>query len=406
VTQRPRRIGILTPGFSASESDWCIPALLSLVRALAREDDVRLYTLRYPHARERYWVEGVRVLPFGAGQRRGLRRLPLYRRVLSAVAAEAEAEPFDVLHAFWAHEPGYLATRVGRRLGVPTVVSILGGELVDMPEIAYGGQRSIPDRWLTNAALQAADRVTVGSSFLQAEVAVDWPRLACRVLPLGVDTTRFSPGPVAESAPRLPGRLRILHVGSLVPVKDHATLLRAFARVSQRQPEAQLSIVGDGPLRGRLEALVVELGISGLVSFLGTVPHGDLPDLYRQADLLVLSSRFESQAMVVLEAAACGVPSVGAAVGSLPELQDGSRAVPPGNPEALAMALQELLADSDARRSMGARALAKVHERFSLDVAVSRLRALYDELAEPARALVRPHTRTGAGAAVASKQEA
>jgi glycosyltransferase involved in cell wall biosynthesis len=382
---RPRRIGILTPGFSASESDWCIPAVLDLVRTLAREDDVRVFPLRYPHTRAPYSVFGARVTPLGAAQRRGLWRVPLYVRALSALSGEARRRPFDLLHALWADEPGALAVLAGRRMGVPVVVSILGGELCDLPEIGYGGQRGSVDRRLSASALRLAERVTVGSRGLRERELVRRPALQWRVLPLGVDTARFAPGPAGPSARRLAGRPRLLHVASLLPVKDQSTLLRAFALLGPRieAKGAHLSIAGDGPLRDRLGAQAAALGISESVSFLGAVSHDALPDLYRQADVLVLSSRFESQGMVVLEAAASGCPTVGTAVGVVPELEDGARAVAPAEPEALARALGETLGNEEARRRMGSAALRVAREKFSLETAVAGFRALYDELSAP-----------------------
>ena len=377
---RPRRIGIVTPGFSASEADWCIPAVLDLVRSLAREDDVRVFPLRYPHTRTPYTVFGARVSPLGAAQRRGLWRVPLYLRALSALSAEAVARPFDVLHALWADEPGALAVLAGRRLDVPVVVSILGGELAHLPDIGYGGQRGLVDRRLTASALHLAQRVTVGSRGLRERELLRRPALQWRVLPLGVDTARFAPGPAAPPASRLPGNPRVLNVASLLPVKDHATLLGAFALLLRRVPGAHLSIAGDGPLRDRLLAQALELGIAGRVSFLGAVPHDALPDLYRQAEVFVLSSRSESQGMAVLEAAASGCPTVGTAVGVVPELEDGARVVPTADPEALAAALSEVLGDEEARRRMGGAALRIARERFSLETTVAGFRALYDEL--------------------------
>jgi len=84
--------------------------------------------------------------------------------------------------------------------------------------------------------------------------------------------------------------------------------------------------------------------------------------------------------MVVLEAAASGCPTVGTAVGVVPELEDGARVVAPADPEALAAALSEVLGDEEARHRMGSAALRIARERFSLETTVAGFRALYDEL--------------------------
>lgn len=186
------RIALLTPGFSADESDWCIPALLDLVRVLTRERDVHVFTLRYPYRRAVYPVYGATVHALGGATAGGLRRLPLLARALAAIARQHRRAPFDVLHGLWADEPGFLAVLAGRLLGAPTVVSLLGGELVGFADIDYGGQLSRVNRWLTGQALRRAQRVTVGSATLHALAAglVNADRLA--TLPLGVDTALFT----------------------------------------------------------------------------------------------------------------------------------------------------------------------------------------------------------------------
>jgi hypothetical protein len=99
------RIALITPGFSASASDWCIPVLLDHVRELAREHEVHVFALRYPHRRERYEVYGATVHPCGGADARGLDRGPLLARAYRAIRAEARRRPFDLYHAFWADEP-------------------------------------------------------------------------------------------------------------------------------------------------------------------------------------------------------------------------------------------------------------------------------------------------------------
>jgi glycosyltransferase involved in cell wall biosynthesis len=368
------RVGLLTPGFSASEADWCIPAQLDLVRALARDHDVRIFALRYPHERHRYRVYGAEVHAFGAAQRGGLHRALAWARAIVGLLREHRRRPFDVLHALWAHEPGFLAAVAGRLTRTPVVVSVLGGELVDLPGIDYGGGRGALNRRLIPIALGAASRVTVGSTFLKgiAEEAGRWDE-RWRLWPLGVDSERFRPGPPSAPAFVLDGRPALLHVGSLVPVKDQATLLRAFVAARPRLPEARLHFVGDGPERGRLEALAADRGIRDVVRFHGALPHEGLADLYRQADVFVLSSRFESQAMAVLEAAASGCRVVGSAVGVVPEVT--SAGVPPGDAPALAAAIVRAAGEPRPTEDAGA----ALRARFGLETAVARLRGLYEE---------------------------
>ena len=211
-----------------------------------------------------------------------------------------------MLHGLWADEAGAVAVAAARLLRVPSVVSLMGGELVAFPDIGYGGRLSRLGRRLLPRTLRGASRVTVGSESLRRLAAQHVPRERLARLPLGVDTSLFRPGPpLPGGGPLFQGAVRLLCVASLTPVKDHATLLRALARVARDVPDVHLHLVGDGQLRSELGQQAEELGVAPRVTFHGAVPHDRLPDCYRAADLLVCSSRYESQAMVGLEAAAC-----------------------------------------------------------------------------------------------------
>ncbi len=365
------RIGLITPGFSASERDWCIPWLLNLARSLAEEHDVRVFTLRYPHSRTTYPVYGARVHAFGGATARGWGRLPLLRRAYAAVVREHRRQPFDVLHGLWADEPGFLAATAGRRLGVPALVSVLGGELVGFSAIGYGGQLSLANRWLTARALTGANRVTVGSIFL-AEMARDRLRPGRLSLwPLGVDTTLFQPE--GERAP-LAGDFRLLQVAALSPIKDQATLLRAMAQVAPRIPGLHLHLVGAGPLRPALVEQAHTLGLDRQVTFHGEVVHDRLPDFYRAADLFVLSSRFESQSLAVLEAAACGCPFLGTAVGILPDLLPPQSLAAAGDSEDLARIILAAVQQPSSTLALQRQVIA---QGLNLETAVSALVGLY-----------------------------
>lgn len=377
------RIGLIVPGFSADETDWCIPALRDLVRELAVRHQVQVFALRYPHQRGSYRVEGARVHAFGGALARRGARVGLLGRAVAHVAGEHRRRPMDVLHGMWADEPGLVAVTVARLSGVPALVSLMGGELAGLPESGYGGQLSRVNRAVTRHVLRRASRVTAGSAYLCRLAASQPLRHPVARLPLGVDTRRFRPDPEPGEETPFRGRgPQLLSVASLSPVKDQETLLQALALAVPRVPEIHLHLVGDGPLRGDLEAQAAALGLSGKVTFHGSVPHHRLPPYYRGADLCVLSSRHESQGMVVLEAAACGRTTVGTAVGILPELAPATQAVPVGDARGLADALVALLREPSSLAIRGRRALGAVREGYALERSVADLCSLYGTLLE------------------------
>jgi glycosyltransferase involved in cell wall biosynthesis len=358
------RIGLVVPGFSADASDWCIPALRHLARSLATRDDVSVLAIRYPYRADRYAVDGSEVLSLGGGLRHGARTLELWRDTLRTLRTEHQRRPFDVLHAFWATESGLIAAVAGRMLGVPTLVSLAGGELVALHDISYGDQRLAWERLKIDASLRLASHVSAGSDLLRRRAERHLRgRRRVHVAPLGVDLSLFAPDSAVAGRPT-----RVVHVGTLTPVKDHATLLRAFAVVHRQLPDSCLEIVGDGPLAAELRRLASTLGVESNVRFRGEINHAALPSVYRGASACVVSSRHEAQCMVALEAAACGVALVGTRVGVLPELTDA--VAPVGDYHALAQSLAATLRG-------GTRGLPERLPGFGLEPCADRFRALY-----------------------------
>jgi len=214
------------------------------------------------------------------------------------------------------------------------------------------------------------------------------PRHKIRYLPNGIDTERFRPDP--ELRARLRQELRLetafawLAAGRFVVSKDYANMLQAFSRVAPERNEGCLVIAGDGPLRPSMEQLASDLGVTERVKFLGT--RRDIPALMNAADAYVISSAWEGMPMVLLEAAASGLPIVATDVGGNSEVViDGKTGflVPPKDPDALAQAMLRLMGlPPEERRRMGAVARQHIEANYSLDRVVDQWEALYTELLE------------------------
>ena len=196
-----------------------------------------------------------------------------------------------------------------------------------------------------------------------------------RVVPNGVDGERFSTPPEP-----VPGR--VLFVGRLATQKRPDVAVRAFARVRELHPDAELQLVGDGPARGEVEALVDFLDLRAAVRFLGT--RDDVPALLSQAACVTLSSDYEGCPFTVIEAMAAGAPVVGTRVGGVPELVEHGVTgllVEPRSPEALAAAVSELLASPERARGMGAAGRVAARKCFSVERMVEGVAAVYEEVA-------------------------
>ncbi len=187
----------------------------------------------------------------------------------------------------------------------------------------------------------------------------------------GIDTARFS-APADAAAARAglrmgPAQPVVGAVGRLVPVKDHATLLKAFALVHQQVPDAVLVLVGGGPLREALEQQASALGVSAHVRFAGEQP--DVAAFLPLFDVFALSSVSEGMPLTLLEAMAAGKPAVATRVGGIPEaVVDGQTGllVPAGDAPAMAQALLNVLADPARRQRMGEQARRRAHALFDI----------------------------------------
>jgi len=196
------------------------------------------------------------------------------------------------------------------------------------------------------------------------------------VIPNGVDLDRY------EQVVR-PGnghRRVLLCLGRLVPEKDHLSLISAFEQIAPSHPEAELLIVGDGPLRDSLARRIEQSPVRHLI-VLRPGRH-EVETLLADAWCLVLPSRHEGLPNVVLEAMASGVPVVASALPGVEEVLGGGTGllVPPGDVDALAGSLRSILVDPDLKRDLGQRARVRVRERYGLETMASSYENLFRRL--------------------------
>jgi glycosyltransferase involved in cell wall biosynthesis len=169
-------------------------------------------------------------------------------------------------------------------------------------------------------------------------------------------------------------------VGRLVPLKDHATAIRAFAEILVQQPRSRLALLGDGPLRAELEALATQLGVAPAMRFLGE--RNDIRTLLPGLDAFVMPSLTEGHSIALLEAMAAGSAVLATRVGGNPEIvEDGESGllIAPRNPSQLAAAMRRLMDDRPlaARLSVAARLWAEQH--VSVRAMADAYEAIYAE---------------------------
>jgi teichuronic acid biosynthesis glycosyltransferase TuaC len=291
----------------------------------------------------------------------------------------AEGFDFDVIDAHYLYPDGVAAALLSRWFGRPFVVTARGS---DVNLIAgHAGPRAMM-RW---ALRQAAASIGVSQSLAARLLEIGAPRDRLHVARNGVDTELFQPEPQLQARARLGlvGGPVLLSVGNLLEVKRHHLVIDALARLRQTHTDAQLVIVGAGPLRASLEAAAVSAGLGQAVRFAGAQSQQALRSWYSAADALVLASSREGWPNVLLEAMACGTRVVASRVGGVPEIVSSPElglAVDIHSGDDLAVAIRSLLAQPASPQAVRAHAL-----RMGWEPICQQLHAVLAEAAGQAR---------------------
>jgi rhamnosyl/mannosyltransferase len=240
-----------------------------------------------------------------------------------------------------------------------------------------------------HAALHRSSAIIATSpNYLETSPVLAGYRDRCHVIPYGIDIAEFQhcdPAAVAQIRRRLGDRL-IITVGRLVYYKGFEYLIRAMADVQGR-----LLIIGDGPLRGELQNLASDIGVTDKVIFAGEVQNSETVPYYHAADVFALASvaRSEAFGIVQIEAMAAGLPVVNTKLDSgVPFVsldQQTGVTVPPADHKALAGALNLLLDDPDLRKTLGRAAQLRAQTEFRSKIMASRTLSLY------AAIMAKPH---------------
>jgi glycosyltransferase involved in cell wall biosynthesis len=342
-------------------------------------------------------VRVVRVPPPGPG------RTGKYRMAPHAFARlRRERGSYDVLVVRGTRVlglPGLLAARLGARAVV--LQAEVNGEM-DGEAFTWGTAWGRPPwRGLVHAALRArnaflrdADAFVAMSARIRDEyIASGVPAAKVAHIPHGVDTDRFRPATAEE---RMALRTRrglpadgilVTYTGRLLRGKGLETLLEAFARLVRVRSHAHLLLVGSGEgqslsVEAQLRARAREADLDGRVTFAGRVE--DVEDFLRASDVFAFPSVFEALGLSLIEAAACGLPAVGARTGGIVDVIEEGRTgllVPPGDADALLAALQGLVDDPARRLRFGEDARHRACARFDVRDSVARYAALFRELA-------------------------
>ena len=365
-----RRLLISTSTFPAFVGDGTARFILDLAISLNGRFRVTVLAPHKPGALRSEIIDGVEVRRFryffpatlqrlasGPGMRGAIERSWLARiqvpfflisQMIATLSTMREIRP-DVVNCHWLVPSGLTAAMVKRISRVPLVLHIHAADVYFLQRFNWG-------RWVARFVIGRSAAVFADGSHVRDALDDLLGRTSRAVLrPMGVWVSEFSAPRDQKNTDRIPRR--IVFVGRLVEKKGLVYLLRALGEVQRQCPEAELQIIGSGPLEQSLKEAARSLGVGESVHFMGALSHAEVVrQLHRSVVPCVpsiIDSKGETDGMptVVLEAMAAGVRVVGSDVDGIPDIlinHENGWLARPGDPEDLGRALMEALRAPDA----------------------------------------------------------
>ena len=299
--------------------------------------------------------------------------------------AALQGKHAKLIHAHFGVE-GIYALKLANTLQIPLITTFHGFDATtSLAALIKSGSPS----WINYARLRSklareGDLFLCVSNFIRKRVLeLGFPPEKTHVHYIGIDSKAIQPRPPEKELPI------VLHVARLVEKKGTEYLIKAFKDVNKKAPHTKLLIIGEGPLRGQLESLVDKLELKKCITFAGAQSHSQVLAHMQESAMLVLPSVYsktgdaEGLGMVLLEAAAYGLPLIGTEHGGIPEVViegETGYLVPERDENALAEKIITLMSNQQERFRMGRNARKLIESSFDIHVQTEKLEAFYEEV--------------------------
>lgn len=285
-----------------------------------------------------------------------------------------KATKYDIIHAFFTVPCGAIAWKLHRESGVPYIVSLRGSDVPgysDRFSFLYSFLRPI-----TRLIWRQASAVISNSQGLKELALQTDSHQEIAIIPNGVDTTHFLPNP--KKVVQEPYILHLTLGASRVTDRKGIKYLIEAIQLLKDECPLELTVIGDGNAKARLEQLVIEYSLTSQITFVGRIPREETLRYYQAADIFVLPSLNEGMSNAMLEALSCGLPLVTTRTGGAMELvKDGENGLLVEYRDArdLARALRKVAQDADLRVRMGEKSRALVETMSWQNVATKYVEA-------------------------------
>ncbi|MBD3380386.1 MAG: glycosyltransferase [Candidatus Omnitrophica bacterium] len=284
---------------------------------------------------------------------------------------------YDVINTHFAVPSGPCGAFLSKISGIPNVLSIHGGDIYD-PSKKTSPHRHPLLRWAVKRVMESSDSVIAQSNNTRDNaMSIYSPSKDIKIIPLGIPLSSI-PEIDRGSIGLDPDKKYLISIGRLVKRKGYDILIRAFSSVTSREPSTRLILLGSGPELDNLKTLAADLGIGEKISFITDSDDRAKYEYLASSDMYVLSSLHEGFGIVLLEAMACGLSIVSTDNGGQTDILEHEKnalMVPPGDAEALAEAIEELLSSPETMRKMKTNNL-----EHAKDFSISKVAARYMEL--------------------------
>ena len=352
------------------------------------EDGVHFHPYRYSPRRS--WTPWGYSEALEAGTRIRRSLYPLAPAVLGSAlrtcAGIVSRESIDVIHSHWLVPNGLIGSLVAKRHRLPLVISLHGSDVAV-------AERSRALSRLSRSALSRAAAVTGPSRNLLDRARALGAAGRLEWIPYGADPQEFLADAVTRERARTELGIEsdvigVLGIGRFIHAKGFDDLIEATAIARAKGARMQLVLVGDGDIRGELEAHARRLGLADVVTFTGMATREDVPSLLAAADVVVVPSvHYEGYVdglpNVALEAMAARKPLVATRVGALPDVVDDGvtgLVVDERDPSALAGAIVTLASSTDLRHDMGERGRARIEDSLNWSTVAERFEAVFEDV--------------------------
>jgi len=290
MTGSEKTIVILTPGFAKDEADsTCIPTQQNFVRALKKvypQLNIIILALDYPYSTKRYpWYNNT-VISFNGKNKGGLSKLLRRRRVLSVLKEIHGSKDIIGLLSFWYAECALIGKKFADKNGLKHICWICGQD-------AKKGNKNV--RRLT---LRANELVGL-SDFLQDEFEKNYNIKPQYVIKPGINTEQFSKEIQVKD-------IDVIGAGSLIPLKQYEIFVNVIAEIKKQTPGIKAVLMGDGPEKNKLEALITKNELQSNIILAGELPHAEVLQTMQRAKTFLHPSSYEGFSIVCLEALYAG----------------------------------------------------------------------------------------------------